>query len=148
MSEVSPLRLNLLRLGYLILVVGLGTLIWPEILNPAKTWSLMGGVVASMLGALAVLSLIGLFHPLKMLPLLLFEMAWKAIWLTRIALPLWASGRLDRDTAETASQCLLIVVYLFLIPWRYVFETFVRAPSEPWRRSIPSLPRPRPELIL
>ncbi len=148
MSEVSPLRLNLLRLGYLILVVGLGALIWPEILNPAKNWSLMGGVVASMLGALAVLSLIGLFHPLKMLPLLLFEMTWKVIWLTRIALPLWASGRLDWDTAETASQCLLIVVYLFLIPWRYVFETFVHAPSEPWRRSIPSLPRPRPELIL
>ncbi|HEY1562923.1 MAG TPA: hypothetical protein VGF71_18825 [Caulobacteraceae bacterium] len=148
MSEVSPLRLNLLRLGYLILVLGLGALIWPEILNPAKTWSLMGGVVASMLGALAVLSLLGFFHPLKMLPLLLFEMTWKAIWLTRIALPLWASGRLDPDTAETASQCLLIIVFLFLIPWRYLFGTFVRAPSEPWRRSNSSLPRPRFKPIL
>jgi hypothetical protein len=77
-----------------------------------------------------------------MLPLLFFEMTWKVIWLARIALPLWASGRLDPDTAETASECLLIVVYLFLIPWRYVFETFVRAPSEPWRRLAPRLSHP------
>lgn len=135
MTDLSPLRLNLLRLGYLILVVGLGADIWPGILNPAKAWPLMNGVVVCMLGALSLLSLIGLFHPLRMLPLLLFEVAWKAIWLTRIALPLWSAGRLDADTAETAFECLLIVPFLVLIPWRYVFETFIRGPAEPWRGS-------------
>ena len=134
MTQLSPLRLNLLRLGYVILVVGLGADIWPGLLNPAKAWPLMNGVVVCMLGALSLLSVIGLFHPQKMLPLLLFEVAWKAIWLTRIALPLWSAGRLDADTAETAGECLLIIPFLVLIPWRYVFETFVRGPAEPWRR--------------
>lgn len=135
MTELSPLRLNLLRLGYLILVVGLGADIWPGILNPAKSWPLMTGVVVCMLGALSLLSVIGLFHPLKMLPLLFFEVTWKAIWLARIAVPLWSAGRLDADTAETFGECLLIIPFLVLIPWRYAFETFVRGPAEPWRRS-------------
>jgi hypothetical protein len=142
MTQVSPLRLNLLRLGYLILVVGLGATIWPGILNPAKAWPLMNGVVVCMLGALSLLSVVGLFHPLKMLPLLLFETTWKVIWLTRVALPLWSAGRLDADTAETAGECLLIVAYLFLIPWRYVFETLVRGPTEPWRRAGRRIPSP------
>jgi hypothetical protein len=133
MTDISLLRRNLLRLGYLILVVGLGTTVWPGILHPTKIWPLMSGVVFCMLGALSLLSVAGLFHPLKMLPLLLFEIAWKAIWLTRVAVPLWSAGRLDADTVETASECLLIIPFLFLIPWRYAWATFIQGPAEPWR---------------
>jgi hypothetical protein len=136
MTEISTLRLTLLRAGYLLLVVGLGLTIWPSILDPAHSWSLMGGVVASMLGAMSALAVIGLRHPLKMLPLLFFEMTWKTIWLLRVALPLWSAGRLDADTTETVYECLLIAVFPFLIPWRYVFQTYVRKQGEPWLKRV------------
>lgn len=124
-NEVSVFRLYLLRAGYLLLVVGLGLTVWPSILNPAKSWELMHGVVVAMLGAMGLLALLGLRYPLQMLPLLFFELTWKTIWLVRVALPLWTTHRLDADTSETAFECLIAVVYLVVIPWPYVFRTYV-----------------------
>jgi hypothetical protein len=134
MTELSTFRLTLLRAAYLLLVVGLGITIWPSILDPSQGWSLMGGVVTCMLGAMSALALVGLRYPLKMLPLLFFEVTWKTIWLLRVALPLWFSGRLDAATTETVYECLLIVVFPFLIPWDYIVATYVRKSGDPWRR--------------
>jgi hypothetical protein len=128
----SILRLNLLRAGYLLLALGMGSQIWPELLNHPRPWEIMHGVAAAMLGALTALSLIGLRHPLQMLPLLFFELAWKAIWLAAIALPLWLAGRLDPASAETAGECLVGVVFLAVIPWEYVWRAYVRRPGERW----------------
>ena len=132
MRNVSITRLNMLRAGYLLLVVGLGSVVWPSILTPGKTWELMHGIEVSMLGALGLLSILGLRYPLRMLPLLFWELAWKTIWLARVALPMWATHRLDADTAEAAGQCLTVVIFVFLIPWSYVYQRYVRGPAEPW----------------
>ncbi len=141
MNEISLFRLYLLRIAYLLLVVGLGSEIWPAILNSTKTWELMHGVVVCMLGALSLLALLGLRYPLQMLPLLFFELTWKAIWLLRVALPLWSARRMDADTTDTATQCLVAVVFLVLIPWDYVFANYVKKPGNPWRRpGRPSVP--------
>ena len=134
MTGLSPFRLNLLRTGYLILVVGLGTTIWPSILDPARSWGLMHGVVVSMLGAMSALAVLGIRYPLAMLPLLFFEMGWKAIWLLRVALPLWTANRLDAAATETLHECLPIILFPIIIPWRYVFDTYVRKPGDAWRR--------------
>jgi hypothetical protein len=134
MNEISIFRLYLLRAGYLLLVVGLGTMIWPGILHPTKTWELMHGVVVCMLGALSLLAVLGLRYPLQMLPLLLFEVVWKAIWLLRVALPLWSAHRLSADFAETATQCLIAGIFLVLIPWDYVYANYVRKAGDPWAR--------------
>ncbi|MBV9718083.1 MAG: hypothetical protein JOZ77_02105 [Candidatus Eremiobacteraeota bacterium] len=132
--SVPIYRLYLLRAAYVLLVVGLGSQIWPAILTPAKSWELMHGVVESMLGALSLLAILGLRYPLQMLPLLFFEMTWKAIWLLRVALPLWLTHRMDADTAATTAQCLVVVIFLVLIPWRYVFQNYVKRAGDPWMR--------------
>jgi hypothetical protein len=67
-----------------------------------------------------------------MLPLLLFEVAWKAIWLLVVALPLWTSHQMDPDTAETAVECLMGAVFLVLIPWPYVVSTYLSQPGDRW----------------
>jgi hypothetical protein len=58
MTEVSTFRRYLLRAGYLLLVVGLGSTIWPAILDNTTTWELQRGVVVSMLGAMSVLAVL------------------------------------------------------------------------------------------
>jgi hypothetical protein len=101
MSEVSTLRLYLLRAMYLLITVGLGITIWPGIISPPENLSHMASVVRSVLGAVALLALLGIRYPLKMLPLLLFELLWKSIWVIAFGLPLWLDQKLDANTSET-----------------------------------------------
>lgn len=131
--KVSLFRLYLLRAGYLLLVVGLGLQIWPTLIHHAPAWPLMNGVVSSLLGAIGLLAVLGLRYPLGMLPLLLFELVWKIIWLVAVARPLWSAGRIDADTAETVTACLIGAVFLVVIPWRYVFAHYVARPGDRWR---------------
>jgi hypothetical protein len=135
MSEVSVLRLYLLRALYLLLVVGLGTVIWPGIIHHPLGVPLMNGVVRSLLGAMGLLALVGLRYPLQMLPLLFFEMTWKIIWLLGFALPLYSAGKMDDDTLSSVYQCLMIVIFPFLMPWDYTWANYIKKPGDRWKRA-------------
>jgi hypothetical protein len=123
MPSVSLFRLYLLRAMYLILLVGLAFDQWPGLFHHPPTWTLMRGVVCSMLTAVSLLAAIGLRYPLQMLPLLIFELVWKSIWLVAIALPLALDHRVDAATQETIFNCSLGIILPFVIPWRYVSRT-------------------------
>lgn len=131
--RVSLFRLYALRATYLLIAVGLGIEIWPGILHHAWPWGLMQGVVQCMLGAMSAMALLGLRYPLRMLPLLLFEMLWKSIWLVVVALPLWTAHQMDAGTKETAMACLMGVVLPLVIPWRHVFANFAAKAGDRWR---------------
>src|SRR5579859_6770815 len=135
MIEVSVLRLYALRAAYLLLIVGLGVNIWPAIIHHDKPWDLMQGVVCCVLGAVSALAVLGLRYPLQMLPLLLFELAWKSIWLVVVAVPLWSTDQMDADTWETAKACLMGVIFPLVIPWPYVFANYVTQRGDQWRWS-------------
>lgn len=132
-SGVALPRLYALRACYLLLVVGLGPLIWPGVIHHDKPWELMQGVVHCMLAAMSALAVLGLRYPLRMLPLLFFEMAWKAIWLAVVAWPAWSSHHMDADTLTTAVQCLVVVIFPALIPWDYVWSNFAAGQGDRWR---------------
>src|SRR5919202_3779567 len=78
--EVSTFRLYLLRAMYAFMAVGLAVFKWPGILNPPPGLSNTGSIVGSFLGALSLLAVLGIRYPLKMLPLVLFELLWKVLW--------------------------------------------------------------------
>jgi len=134
MSEVSTLRLYLLRAMYLLIAMGLAVTVWPYIVSPPNLTAGPGSVIRALLGALAVLSLLGLRYPLQMLPLLLFELLWKVIWAVASAIPMWLGPGLDEYASETLFACLIGVVLVpIVIPWGYVARHYVQAPGEPWR---------------
>jgi hypothetical protein len=135
MTSIWIFRLYLLRALYLLIAIGLGVQMWPAVLFHATTMMLPRGILTCMLWALSVLAVLGLRYPLQMLPLLFFEMAWKAAWLLAVAWPLWSNGRMDAGTAETAFACLLVVIVPLVTPWSYVWEHYVRKPGDPWRLS-------------
>ena len=122
---------------YLIMAVGLGLTIWPLILNHDSDLPRMTGVVFALLGTIGLLALLGLRHPLQMIPLLLLELTWKLLWLGAFALPRWFDGTLDEGMRSSIFDTSLGVVLIFVIPWRYVWENYVTRPGDPWnlRRS-------------
>ena len=132
MSEVSTFRLYLLRAMYLFMAVGLAIFELPALLHP-EDLSRLDSVVLSVLFAFALLAVLGIRYPLKMLPLLLFELLWKSIWVLTFGLPLLLSGGLDANTTETLTACLMGVVLVPLVtPWGYVLKHYLRAPGDRW----------------
>ena len=124
-------RLNLLRAIYLLMAAGMGSIIVPAFLHH-KPWSFDHGVVNCMLLAMVVLAVLGLRYPLKMLPLLFWEMAWKLIWLSAIAYPAWRDGAMTADIRDNLFACALVVIVILATPWDYVWRSFVAAKSERW----------------
>lgn len=135
MTEVSLVRLYALRAGYLLIAVGLAATMWPTVINHSPHWPLMNSVVGSLLAAVSVLAAVGIRYPLQMLPVLLFEIVWKSIWLITVALPLWSANQIDARTGETVRDCLLGAILIPLIPWRYVVSQYVTKPGDRWRRT-------------
>ncbi|MCM4076572.1 hypothetical protein [Paractinoplanes hotanensis] len=131
--DVSLPRLHALRFGYSVLAIGLAIEAWPAVLHHDSSWRGMESIVYCILAAISLLAFVGLRHPVKMLPLLLFESAWKLIWLSAVALPAWLSDRMDDETWGYTLSCLLVVIFLAVVPWPYVFRQYVLAPAERWR---------------
>lgn len=129
-KEVSLLRLYVLRAMYLLLIVGLGGMIVPQIISHEM---LSRGVIPSLLGAIWILAFLGLRYPLLMLPLLMFELAWKAIWMLAYGLPQWLSGQRPPTFEEDFFNIAFGAILLFVIPWGYVWRHYVKQPGARWR---------------
>jgi hypothetical protein len=132
-AGLSQRRLSILRVGYLVMGGGLAVTKWPLLLSHDGPWPPADGAVISLLVAMSVLALLGLRYPVRMLPILLFESAWKLLWLGVVALPQALAGGLDPATRELFGRCLWVVVILAVIPWPYVVAQYLRRPGDPWR---------------
>src|SRR3954468_3617582 len=130
--QLPTWRLNVMRVGYLFMGGGLALTKWPELLNHAS-WELKDGTVVTMLVAMSVLALLGLRYPQRMLPILLFEVGWKLIWLGVVALPLWLDGTLTGATRENVMRLLWVVIVIAVVPWRHAFRQFVLVRGDRWR---------------
>jgi hypothetical protein len=131
-SSLPTWRLNLMRVGYLVVGAGLVVTKWPELIRH-EPWELKHGTVLTMLVAMSVLALVGLRYPQRMLPILLFEVGWKVIWLASVAFPLWADENLTGATREQAVAVLWVGIIIAVVPWRHVVGQLVVARGEPWR---------------
>ena len=126
---VSRWRLIALRGFYLLVCVGFGSSIWPSIFAPASLWGPVEGVTWSFYAAFSALCFLGVLHPLKLLPLLLIQFAYKSIWLVAVGLRLWRADAIDALAMEFVYACAIgAAIDLLLIPWPYVLREYVRAP--------------------
>jgi len=134
--SVSLFRLYLLRALYALLAVAEGFIQIKLFLHHGH-WTQATGVAHCFLLALAILSIVGVRYPLKMLPLLIYEILWKSIWLVGIALPLWLANQVDADTRKGFFEIGPAIVLIPIIPWRYVFQNYIANPGDRWTGSAP-----------
>src|SRR5260370_36314837 len=128
-SEVSLSRLYVLRAMYLLLVIGGAIVFLPQLIGHEPT---ARGVIPSMLGALWALACFGLRYPLQMLPILLYELLWKTIWLIDYGLPQWRAGVHTMQFTEDFTSIALGVILIPIIPWGYVFRHYLKMPGARW----------------
>lgn len=130
--QVSLFHLYALRALYFMIALFLLSTIGPRLMEPPPT--LMTGAARALFTALGLLAALGVRYPLQMLPIMLFEFAWKSLWMVFIGLPLWADGQLDADNAETFKAVLAgVILCPIAIPWRYLWVNYVRRPGDRWR---------------
>ncbi|MEM7004413.1 MAG: hypothetical protein AAF498_00915 [Pseudomonadota bacterium] len=128
-SPVDNWRIQALRVIYLLIALGLSSFVWQQLIFESADWSLMRGIAKSMFAALALLALLGIRYPLQMLPIMLFETLWKAIWILAIALPAAINDRWS-VVESTFYECVGIALIFFIMPWQYVWTQYFRQPTE------------------
>jgi hypothetical protein len=131
--EVSLFRLYTLRASYFVMAAGLAVFVWPAVLHHSSAFALTAGVRVALLAGLGATAALGLRYPVQMLPILLFELTWKAIYLIAFAFPLWSAHQITAAAAEDIKAVLWVVIFIPLIPWRYVFGQYVLKRGDRWK---------------
>jgi hypothetical protein len=141
---ISTWRLYLLRATYLLISLFLTTQIWPTLFHH-RPWPLMHGVAVSLMAAMAPLMILGIRSPLKMLPIMLFELFWKTIWIVALALPAWRAHTIDPNMMQSVKDIGLgVILCPIVIPWDYVWTNYLKAPGDPWKRAESGSPTASP----
>jgi len=123
---VRPINIFFLRLLFLLVFLFVGSDSWSAILTHRGPWDHVRAAALCMFAAYSALSIIGVFRPLKMLPIVLFEIFYKSLWLIVVAYPLWAADQLAGSPAEGMFKAFRGVPFFILItPWRYVLDKYV-----------------------
>ena len=124
---VRPINVYLLRLVFTLtfLFVGIGS--WTVILKHDGEWKALDAVAWCVWAAYSTLSALGIWKPLKMLPILAFQIFYKVIWLIIVAYPLSVSGELIGSEYERMTNDFLWVgLPIVAMPWGYFFRSFLR----------------------
>jgi hypothetical protein len=132
--ELPLYRLYILRAGYALIGIAQGLKTWPAILHHTHPWDFWHGVGMSFFGALTLLALLGIRYPVRMMPLMIFELAWKLIWVLAAYTPAYLTHSVDTDLADNFLGIFLgVVVVPFVLPWGYVWKNYVIAAGDRWR---------------
>ena len=124
---VSKFRLYLLRFFYALAILLLGIQVWTEIFTHKDAWQPLPAVAFSFWAAFSALAVLGLIHPLKMIPLLLVQFSYKLIWLIIVAYPLWSANQVPSPAAQELikANSIGIMLDLLIIPWPYVLKNYI-----------------------
>lgn len=126
---VRPINIWGLRLFYALMAAFVATHAWSTLLAHEGPWEPMRALVYCVWATYPTLAVLGLAHPLRMLPILLFTIGYKGLWFVFVAYPLWAAGTLEGSGAEGITESFLALPLLILVvPWGYVWRTYVALP--------------------
>lgn len=128
---VRPINIYLLRLFYFLMVFFVATDSWTEIITHEGSWDRFRAMSVCVWAAYATLAVFGLFHPLKWLPIMIFMIFYKSLWLIIVAYPLWRANELAGSPAAAMTEAFLgVPIAMIAVPWKYVFENYIYKPRE------------------
>lgn len=124
---VRPFHIWMLRTLYVLMATFVATDAWNALLTHRGPWDHVRAVAICVWATYPLLALLGLRHPLRMLPLMLFTVGYKTLWLVFVAYPLWRAGTLAGSPAEEMTYVFLRTpLALVAIPWAYAWRHYVK----------------------
>src|SRR6266849_1471306 len=128
---VRPINIYLLRLLYFLMFGGVGLQTWSTIINPQGPWDHTRAVAFCVWAAYPTLSTFGLIRPLQWLPIVIFMIFYKTLWVIVVAYPLWRAVTLAGSPADEMSNIFVWApVIILIVPWVYVFKNYVMWPKK------------------
>lgn len=125
MNEVGKIRLMALRAFYFLTGISFVVLATFNFFIGANNIDDLLSVKKAVFYAFALLLLTGVLQPLKMLPLLLFSVAWKTIWILAFVVPMYFGAGPDDFTKNILLPVLSgLIVTLIAIPWKYTIRNY------------------------
>jgi hypothetical protein len=123
---VRPINIYALRLIYFLMLVFVGTDSWMGLIRHQGPWDPVRAVAVCVWAAYSTLSILGLIHPLRMLPIMVFMIFYKSLWLIVVAYPMWRAGTLAGTPAGEMTRVFLwIPLPIIAVPWKYFFRNYV-----------------------
>ena len=123
---VRRINVYLLRALYFLMAVFLAMDVWSYIIPHQGSWEPKEAMVWSVWAGFSTLAILGVFHPVKMIPILLLEIFYKSLWLILVAYPLWRAGTLAASPAAGMTYVFLpVIIVILIMPWGYVFRNYV-----------------------
>lgn len=119
-GDISLVRIYLLRLVFIMAFFTVGLDSWKSIFTYGGSWEPMTAMAVSVWAAYTTLLAFGIFQPLRFLPLAVFLVFYKVIWLAIVAFPLWTANQLAGSEAEGMAKAYLwVVLPIAAMPWKY-----------------------------
>jgi hypothetical protein len=126
---VRPINVWGLRVFYLLMAAFVATSSWRVLLTHEGPWEPMRALAFCVWATYPTLALLGLLHPLRMLPIMLFTIGYKSLWFVFVAYPLWVDGALAGSAAEAITRSFLgLPILILVVPWGYVWRTYAKLP--------------------
>jgi hypothetical protein len=123
---VPLINIYLLKLLFILMFLFLSYDSWAHILHHTGPWDPANSAAWFMWASCALIAVIGIRRPLKMLPIVLFEIIYKTAWLIFIAYPLYQRNELTgTPTERMADNFMLVILPIVAMPWRYFFRTYI-----------------------
>ncbi|MCX2681668.1 hypothetical protein OOZ15_17075 [Galbibacter sp. EGI 63066] len=123
---VWPIKVYVLKLFFLLMFLFAAKDAWTELITHKGEWNPEIAIAWCAIAAYTTLSGLGVFHTLKMLPIMLFMFFYKGLWLFFVAYPLWQNEQLVGSEAEDwVPIFMLMIIPVIFTPWIYVFKTYV-----------------------
>lgn len=124
---VRPINIYVLRVYFALMFFMMGFTAWSHIFSHKGEWKPLNGVVWCVWAAYATMSVFGIYKTLKMLPIILFMIFYKILWLIVVAFPLWKSNKLVGSSAEELANIFIwATVPILFFPWIYFYKNFIK----------------------
>ena len=124
---IRPINIYGMRFIYILMATFLAMDVWTHIITYDQRWDPSDAMNWSVWAAFTFFAVIGIFHTVKMIPIMLLEIVYKTIWLILVALPLFQDGNLSDDTTDgMIFPFILVILPVTFVPWGYVVKKYIK----------------------